>query len=466
MAYAYGMKGAPAVGGGLPGLPRRDVSPVPIAVGKSVTVQNWVTTGLFAKPFYIGSLYFDRKNAKLRTYVASSNNSGVSWSHYRFSWDVAADGVLTNFVQTYLNDSSSNTGGATSGGSRHVAGETYTRNDGKLLVNNGYSSRTRQIIDFNANTATNLYLANAGTYSNGGAWTTSGGLSDTGGSDCLIEQTAGHVICAFKDTQNKAGIQVLDANTGILIKSTTSGVATTSANTNCANVLKASWGYLAVFGFGTTATGVFDIYIQSFDGNYDYIGGIGPIRLQGTSGDKPMLVGSFLAADETCVAVFSMQELKRSLSKITFRLSVGGMPSATGIANAQMFGGDLQQTGVSDGNQFLIPVNEYGFSNFGKYKDFIAYISTARDLAVFNSNSTNGSMEWHICLVSPKLFDSPANGLAPFSAQIDQVLGYQGLNSGNHELVDYGDIAFRRFTLVGDGGTTLRMQTYKRNYTA
>lgn len=473
MPYPYGTQGAPVVGGGLGGLPRRTAVAASASQRKSATVRNWLTTSASIPQTFIGSLIFDRENAKLRMYVSGSNDGGVNWQQWLCAWDVANDATLTNFTQTYINASSSPvTGGAGSGGAlRHVAAETFNRSDGRLIVNNGYANSTRQRIDFSAHAVQTQNITGSGSYSNGGTWTSTQAWSDMGGCESIMNVPRRHMVTAFRDNNNLLGIQVHDMDSWTLFKATTSNVSVGTSTSQRATITKTSWGYVVVTCM-SPSLGSSNVFIHTFDNNYDYIGGslaAEPIvfRVFSTSNEQK-LAGTFLAEDEGSIAVFVWEATRRSVGKLTIRLGASGVPDITGLRTGNMtsIAANLADTSLSDANQYMLPMSEYDYVTISKCKDYIANIFASRDLNEYQSTATNQLVAANTCLVTPRLLTSSINGLSPYSAQIEQVLDSQATRvNAVGQLVDYGDYAFQRYRITGDTATTIRIQSYRRNYT-
>lgn len=293
MAYPYGTQGAPAVGNGLGGLPRRAAAAAATSNGRmrlEYADINFNTLGMpspdvsasyFAgPPLIVGStLYWNY-----------AFNPGGTWAHYLFKATVDKNALtISNPTSTYIDSNSSPFVGTFGMNSAQV--KTILVGTDQVLATVGYSHACR-LYDFAARTITNYTLKTSGTYSNGGSWASL--LSDNLNSceRVVLSEDGSTIYWAGIDSNYKPHIQAIDRATNTLIKATAAANALSYSQNSASILIKTAFGFISIHGSRTS--GLWAGRISTWSNNIDAIAQSSEYTLSAVVGtEHPGLLGAY-----------------------------------------------------------------------------------------------------------------------------------------------------------------------------
>lgn len=460
MAYPYGTQGAPVVGNGLGGLPRRAVAAAATSNGRmrlEYADINFNTLGMpspdvsasyFAgPPLIVGStLYWNY-----------AFNPGGTWAHYLFKATVDKNALtISNPTSTYIDSNSSPFVGTFGMNSAQV--KTILVGTDQVLATVGYSHACR-LYDFAARTITNYTLKTSGTYSNGGSWASL--LSDNLNSceRVVLSEDGSTIYWAGIDSNYKPQIQSIARATNTLIKATGATGSLSYPSNSVSLLIKTVFGFISIH--GSRSAGRWTGRISTWSNGLDEIAQSAEYTLDAVVGTEHAgLVGAHYDASTGGLILFHQESsvigmvsaIVDAAGAISFAAGMWTMPNSV-RANQSSVYVQLNENWYNlpgnsgGGNSYPIPV-----SRFGSYLARLEYgevqssgqLYLPRDVLVESSVAVGsytaaGSANW-----APTI-----RGIIP------EVKG------STASICDFGDIAIRAQPYNGNPGY---FRLFKRAY--
>jgi len=479
MTYAYGMKGAPAVGRGLGGLPRRAAAPAASepsfnSEGPVLLAQNIIDRGVSYSPEYRGAFIFDRQAMQVRLCTAGRDGS-LNWHSYISLMDLSPDGILSNHTRVGIGTSSSPPGGAD--GTRRINPSfSFKDGNGNIVFRNGnkfsrYNPTTHSF-------TSPFTIVTNGTFENGGTWTTTYNYADESGSSFFDEETRQFYVPTRGNTNNIM-IQIFDEY-GTFLGAWNTTVNTTNYARNRVRFQKTSWGFVLVAMHGGSSVNESKICVVTFDKDLTVlnVGSTPLVTVTHSIGTTSDGGGYDAYYDETANTVFVfMQEYvtgRSSISCIPFLLDNQYSPNASASAMETVTGVDFVSSQPDNffQNPFLLPAYNLSWAegqavpesniaaHIGKSRFFISHLEMQRNQK--GNGNKNGIVNQIVSCEFNALRDETFEGMSQFVPSVKRLLFTQGNQIDIFKVADYGDYCFIWYANGSDSTALTRIDVIKR----